>query len=388
MKGLVKEMALPKETIQQEAAPAGLNGYADELCKPFPIPLVQLKPGATAKEKPSGLALPYVDKRHYDERLDALFGIDGWGDLYEPWGENKIICHLTILGVTKSDVGEADAKDPNAATVAAAQAFKRACSRFGLGRYFYSLPHIWGEMDERKKTFLNPEKLVREMYRRAGLLDEQASPTPRPSAPSSTTYTAAAPAPVELNADEIGEGKSTDEIRDKRARGIATLGNVEKTEAGYVVTRNKLKPQEIYTVCRNKDKQICCNCEEFDQQVEADPDFRCTDILAVKYFLQSQKELEEKRRQAEERQAADPPAQEKKSGSSKLHDPKAKSIADLVTPKQLGMIRALAREAGVDSDEECLKVLKVETADLSKKAASSFIDHLKNLQPEAAEQTR
>ncbi len=61
-------------------------------------------------------------------------------------------------------------------------------------------------------------------------------------------------------------------------------------------------------------------------------------------------------------------------------DPLAKSMADLVTPKQLGMIRALAREAGVDMDEECQSVMRVRTEELSKRAASTFIDHLKGLQ--------
>jgi hypothetical protein len=61
-------------------------------------------------------------------------------------------------------------------------------------------------------------------------------------------------------------------------------------------------------------------------------------------------------------------------------DPLAKSMADLVTPKQLGMIRALAREAGVDPDEESQTVMRVRTEELSKRAASSFIDHLKGLQ--------
>jgi hypothetical protein len=64
-------------------------------------------------------------------------------------------------------------------------------------------------------------------------------------------------------------------------------------------------------------------------------------------------------------------------------DPLAKSMADLVTPKQLGMIRALAREAGVDVEEECQSVLRCKTDELSKRAASSFIDHLKGLQQEA-----
>lgn len=60
-------------------------------------------------------------------------------------------------------------------------------------------------------------------------------------------------------------------------------------------------------------------------------------------------------------------------------DPLAKSMADLVTPKQLGMIRALAREANVDPDEESQSIMRVRTEELSKRAASSFIDHLKGL---------
>ena len=65
-------------------------------------------------------------------------------------------------------------------------------------------------------------------------------------------------------------------------------------------------------------------------------------------------------------------------------DPLAKSMTDLVTPKQLGMIRALAREAGVDPDEESQSVMRCRAEELSKRAASSFIDHLKGLQSESA----
>lgn len=64
-------------------------------------------------------------------------------------------------------------------------------------------------------------------------------------------------------------------------------------------------------------------------------------------------------------------------------DPLAKSMADLVTPKQLGMIRALGREAQVDVDEECQAVARCKTDELSKRAASSFIDHLKGLAQES-----
>jgi hypothetical protein len=65
-----------------------------------------------------------------------------------------------------------------------------------------------------------------------------------------------------------------------------------------------------------------------------------------------------------------------------IRDPLAKSVSDLVTPKQLGMIRALAREAALDPDEECLRVFRCKSDELSKRAASSFIDHLRRCKGE------
>lgn len=65
-------------------------------------------------------------------------------------------------------------------------------------------------------------------------------------------------------------------------------------------------------------------------------------------------------------------------------DPIAKSIADLVTAKQLGMIRALARELGINHEGECQSVLGCNTDELSKRAASSLIEHLKKLSEEVA----
>lgn len=59
-------------------------------------------------------------------------------------------------------------------------------------------------------------------------------------------------------------------------------------------------------------------------------------------------------------------------------DPVARSIADLITTKQLGMIRAVARERGVDADAICKEMMKCRVSELSRKAASSLIDRLQN----------
>ena len=57
-------------------------------------------------------------------------------------------------------------------------------------------------------------------------------------------------------------------------------------------------------------------------------------------------------------------------------EPVAMSLGELVTAKQLGMIRALARELQLDADEECNTVMNCNSDALSKKAASAFIGHL------------
>jgi hypothetical protein len=60
--------------------------------------------------------------------------------------------------------------------------------------------------------------------------------------------------------------------------------------------------------------------------------------------------------------------------------PVARNLGELVTAKQLGMIRALARELRIDPDEECNTVMNCRSDELSKSAASSFIKHLQDMQ--------
>lgn len=67
-----------------------------------------------------------------------------------------------------------------------------------------------------------------------------------------------------------------------------------------------------------------------------------------------------------------------------VSNPIAKSLSELITAKQLGMVRAIAREAGVDPDEECQSVFKCRTDGISRKAASAFIQHLQDLQKSGA----
>src|SRR2546423_5702862 len=61
-------------------------------------------------------------------------------------------------------------------------------------------------------------------------------------------------------------------------------------------------------------------------------------------------------------------------------DPVAKSLGDMITSKQLAMIRGLAREANVDAEAECSQTVHCTIDELSKRAASDLIEHLQKLE--------
>jgi hypothetical protein len=125
----------------------------EALAQPFPAEAIQWKPGATNGDKTRGLALAYVDLRHYIDRLNEVAGPD-WSDDYEVQVQGTVVlCRLTVAGVTRADIGEAPPNDENTATTALAQAFKRACVKFGLGAYLYRLPRMWVEYDAQRKRF-------------------------------------------------------------------------------------------------------------------------------------------------------------------------------------------------------------------------------------------
>lgn len=63
-------------------------------------------------------------------------------------------------------------------------------------------------------------------------------------------------------------------------------------------------------------------------------------------------------------------------------DTVARTISDLITTKQMGMIRAIAREQKIDADVICKEVMKCKINELSRKAASQLIDLLQE-QPAA-----
>jgi hypothetical protein len=157
---------LPEPPAPAKAArPTTLAEAAPWLLRPFAKQDVELKPTATTRDKTRALASPYCDMRVYFARLDKICGPENWSHTLT-LSERGAVCALTVFGVTKSAAGDypRDTSDENAATSAESQAFKRACTAFGLGRYLYSFPQTWAPYDESKKQFVDPAGVVAQMY--------------------------------------------------------------------------------------------------------------------------------------------------------------------------------------------------------------------------------
>ena len=128
------------------------------LSKPFPASCIKWRAGATTKDKAKAQALAYADARVYEDRLNEIVAGE-WEVTFRPWSDDKVICDLTILGITRSSTGESGGDGFAQGTSAEAQAFKRACSRFGLGRYLYDLPTHWMPYDSQRKQLLGTPQL-------------------------------------------------------------------------------------------------------------------------------------------------------------------------------------------------------------------------------------
>ena len=117
-----------------------------QLAEPFPASSVHWRAGVVSRDRKRAQALPYAEPRAYEDRLNTVCpGL--WSVSFEPWHDARIICELTVAGLTRASTGEEnDGFAPG--TAAEAQAFKRACVKFGLGRYLYDVPIKWVPYDE------------------------------------------------------------------------------------------------------------------------------------------------------------------------------------------------------------------------------------------------
>lgn len=127
-----------------------------ELKKPFTFEEIEWRIGSSFERngEVKALALPYVTSRAIMDRLDAVFGLDGWTDEYQSWGDNAQLCAITVrIGdrfIKKWD--GAESTDIESVKGGLSNALKRTAVKFGIGRYLYSFDPIWVRCEIKGKT--------------------------------------------------------------------------------------------------------------------------------------------------------------------------------------------------------------------------------------------
>jgi hypothetical protein len=202
------------QATETPAVPVARETNVEELMEalaaPFDAREIRFRPGAVSGNR--ALALPYVDARVIQDRLDDVLGVTGWQDEYECLPEGSVVCRLRLrIGdewITKMDVGgQSEQPDEGDRRKAAfSDALKRAAVKFGIGRYLYRLPQMWADFDPRKKQFARPPALPAESLPRP---KKEAAPPRKEARPAAAQAPASKPAkPAHAEATQEPAGKS------------------------------------------------------------------------------------------------------------------------------------------------------------------------------------
>lgn len=142
-----------------------MSDLLKKLREPFRKEELEFRVGATNNDKSMGLALTYVQARAIQNRLDELFGVDGWTVSYKEISAG-FICSLSIKindrWVTKED--GAGMTEYESVKGGISNAFKRvASSGFGIGRYLYNAKKNWYPIRQQGKGYIFTETPVLEL---------------------------------------------------------------------------------------------------------------------------------------------------------------------------------------------------------------------------------
>jgi len=130
----------------------------ERLVAPFPFEDINWRITNTfnkdeRNKKAKSIVVPYLKKETIQDRLDDVFGFDGWSNEYSKWGENAQLCGISFkIGnefITKYD-GAANTEFEEVKG-GLSDSFKRAAKMIGIGRYLAKFDAIFLEVDLKDK---------------------------------------------------------------------------------------------------------------------------------------------------------------------------------------------------------------------------------------------
>ncbi len=134
---------------------------ADLLAKPFAPEDLEWRLQRTFQDKMTGIAVPYLNNRAIQNRLDEVVGPENWQNEYRPWqGDGKkgsqlcgISIHYEERGwVTKWDGAENSDIEPVKGGLS--DSMKRAAVQWGIGRALYSMDTVWVDVERKGNSLV------------------------------------------------------------------------------------------------------------------------------------------------------------------------------------------------------------------------------------------
>lgn len=247
------------------AQSAEVTNITCALANPFPYREISWRVGTISKDSSLGQALPYIDARDVQARLDTVLGIANWTDAYvEVLSAGKLVsvrCKLSVRldgeWITKEDAAQVDAYNNETSAEMAikgaySDALKRAAVKFGVGRYLYSFKAPWVELENERylpvgfnglvfmsEHMVPPEELAELKALHAKMADLAIAAME--ATPLSTKAPARSEAPARASSNEAGEGGSS--------------GGAVAAEAGNKAAVNNNKPEVAGDVSGSGDAQ-------------------------------------------------------------------------------------------------------------------------------------
>ena len=132
----------------------------DRLKAPFSPEDIEFRVGSTTRDKSKGLALAYVTSRAIMDRLDSVVGPTEWQNEVKVC-DDGVVATLTIRVGGEWIMRQDGAQFTNieAFKGGISDALKRVAVLYGIGRYLYSLPQEWVELDNGRMSAQTIKKL-------------------------------------------------------------------------------------------------------------------------------------------------------------------------------------------------------------------------------------
>ena len=240
---------------------------AQMLRYPFTAEEIEWRVVMTNKDKTSGQVAAFVDSRAIQKRLDTVIGRENWQNRFVTIAgrDNNSTAHICEISIYNAERGEWITKSDGAGCTdiepikgGLSNAYKRAASMWGIGRYLYELGNIWVALDSGKYIQKGEYPKLAKQYNAFVMryLKDQKAP---PAAPSQTNKPTAAPTAADKPADvkpaagrfsaESQNDSQTIKILDtKVSRGATSAQTLVKlqmpdgqTVSGYIRGESSLK---------------------------------------------------------------------------------------------------------------------------------------------------